>query len=106
MTDDPPKGDDAAARRLAMARELYRELSEALRASILRIRDGSDSATEIRARQDLCRQHMKQLQSVLEIEGQLETHGQANPGAIVLDLEAARAEIHDRLARYRDRGGG
>lgn len=105
MTDEAPTGKDESAERLEKARAVYARIYRALQASLSRLEADEDSVAEARSRQDLYRQHLKQLQAVFEIEGSIGTFG-ISAGAARIDLEAARREIRERLARIRERGRG
>lgn len=106
MTDRTPAGDPEALARLEQARAVYASIFRALQESLTRLEAGEDTAAEARHRQELYRAHLKQLQHVFEIEGTLEKFGTGGAHGGVLDLEAARAEIRERLAWIRERGGG
>ena len=100
MTNQAPEGDDERADRLAKARAVYAHIFRALQASLAKLEADEDTAAEARNRQELYRQHLKQLQAVFEIEGSLGTFG-ISAGAARIDLDAARDEIRERLARIR-----
>jgi len=104
--DIPPSNDgDAHARsRLDKARLVYCEIFRALQESLATLRDGEDSTTEARSREGLLKSHLKQLQTVFDIEGSLEEFGHRQT-VTRLDLDAARDEIRQRLARIREQGG-
>lgn len=105
MTYRLPTGDAETVERLEKARIVYAEIFRALQASVQKLHEEGDTVADARHRQDLYRQHLKQLQSVFEIEGSLGTLGSSAAGNRI-DLDAARTEIRDRLARIRERGGG
>ncbi|MEM8786755.1 MAG: hypothetical protein AAGE76_00680 [Pseudomonadota bacterium] len=90
--------------RLEQARAVYGALFRALRASLDKLEAGDESVGDAKHRQDLYRAHLRQFQQVFEIEGSLGTGSTQGAGAI--DLDAARDEIRQRLARIRDRRGG
>lgn len=84
--------------------ELYRDLSVALRGMIARLKanaggdagEGKDAGKEV---ESALASHRKALQSVLDIEASFGKRKQAwADGASELDLDAARAEIAQRLA--------
>ncbi|MSU88995.1 hypothetical protein GE300_05065 [Rhodobacteraceae bacterium 2CG4] len=91
--------------RLGAARAVYGRIFRALQDSLSRLESGEETAAEARHRQDLFRAHIKQLQSVFEIEGSIDTLGNTIAAGRI-DLEAARNEIRDRLARLRERIAG
>lgn len=93
---------DTAAR-LAKARAVYGTIFRALQASLEKLQEEEDTIGDARHRQELFRAHLKQFQSVFEIEGSLDTYGKSADAAR-LDLDAARAEISQRLAWIRERG--
>ena len=101
MTDEAPAGKDESAERLKNARAVYARIFRALQASLGRLEADEDTVAEARHRQDLYRQHLRQLQTVFEIEGSIGTFG-ISAGAARIDLDAARDEIRERLARIRD----
>ena len=105
MTDQTPKGDADTAERLAQARAVYAAVFRALQASLEQLEAGEDTAADARFRQDLFRAHLKQFQSVFEIEGSLDKYG-TSAAAARLDLDAARTEISERLAWIRECGTG
>ena len=104
MTDQIPGGDAEALARLDDARVVYRHIFRALQASLEKLEAEEDTPSDARNRQELYRAHLKQLQSVFEIEGSLDTFGTAG-GNTRIDLDAARREIRDRLDRIAERGG-
>lgn len=95
---------EAASRdRLDRSLELYRDLSLALRQRITHIRSGPSGITpEEKQAADAVKAHHKALQSVLDIEASLGkyTESRSGGGGEELDLDAARAEIAARLARW------
>lgn len=104
MKDWAPEGDADAQARLESARAVYASIFRALQTSLARLESAEDTPGDARHRQELYRAHLKQLQHVFEIEGALDTYGSKGaPGA--LDLDAARSEIRERLARIREHGG-
>ncbi|NNU81899.1 hypothetical protein HMH01_15790 [Halovulum dunhuangense] len=104
MTVRPPDGDAATALRLEQAREVYASLFKALQASVRKLETDEENGSDARHRQELYRAHIKQLQTVFELEGSLGTYG-TNAASRRLDLDAARAEIRQRLAWIGERGG-
>lgn len=90
--------------RLDKAREVYAWVFKSLRMSLEKLEDGDDTLGDAKSRESLFRQHVKQLQTVFEIEGSLDEHGNKT-GAGRIDLDAARAEIRKRLARISELGG-
>ena len=103
-----PGSEDARATaqaRLDEARMVYGQIFRALQVSLKKLEAGDDSPTEVRNRSDLFRSHLRQLQTVFELEGSLEKLGQGH-FVTRLDLDAARDEIRERLARIRERQGG
>ncbi|MEM8870648.1 MAG: hypothetical protein AAGB10_04545 [Pseudomonadota bacterium] len=103
MTDQAPQGDMATDERLAKARAVYATIFRALQASLEKLETEEDTTGDARNRQELFRAHLKQFQSVFEIEGSLDKYG-TSADAARLDLDAARAEISKRLAWIRERG--
>ena len=93
---------------LACARKLFADLMCALEEEVDRLRAAQNAATEVeecRRLEDLVRRNQKALQSVLDCQLKLSRRaGRACPGEGVIDLEAAREEIHRRLARLAARG--
>ena len=91
---------DAAADgdRLERTLALYRDLTVALRDRITLLEAGTESKAEAVA--DEVRRHQRLLQTVLEIEASLGKRTKASDGGagLELDLDAARAEIVERLA--------
>jgi len=104
MTDEAPTGKDDRAERLENARAVYARIFRALQVSLGKLEADEDTVGEARNRQDLYRQHLRQLQAVFEIEGSLGTIG-ISAGVARIDLDAARDEIRGRLARIRERRG-
>lgn len=104
MTKDTPEGEAGAAERLAKAREVYAWVFRALQDSLKTLESGDDTLGDAKTRDALFRQHVKQLQMVFEIEGSLDEHGNKT-GAGRIDLDAARAEIRERLARISEHRG-
>ena len=102
MTDQTPQGGPDQSERLDQARAVYARIFQALQASLDRLASGEETTADARNRQDLFRAHLKQLQSVFEIEGNLDTFGAAR-GAARIDLEDARREIRERLDRISGR---
>lgn len=105
MKTDAPDLLSDLERRLDIARFLYRELSNQLRDSIERLREGRETPGDFKERQSILRQHSAQLQLVLDLEGRLDNYTALTGGA-GFDLAAARDEICMRLARLRATGGG
>jgi hypothetical protein len=91
------KGAPAENHSLDGALDLYRDLSLALRAAIKRVR--SDLGDEPEGPSKLLQAHWKSLQSVLDIEASLgkRSGSWADRAGRELDLDAARAEILERL---------
>lgn len=86
-----------AERLLAHARQLYQNLAQELTRAIRVLNSGAEDDSA-KGRAETIRAHRKALQTVLDLEIQLakdikpeEKHG--------IDLEAARAEIYQRLDR-------
>ncbi|PZQ51650.1 MAG: hypothetical protein DI556_05720 [Rhodovulum sulfidophilum] len=88
---------------LARARELYRDLSVALHGRIAREIDGEDPGGG-RRNEALIQAHRAALRAVLEIEAGLGERSRTDGAGGELDLDAARAEILARLARWSERG--
>lgn len=105
MTNKGPSVQSDLEHRLAVARELYWELSAELRDSIQRLRSGTEAPDDMKYRQNILRQHLAQLQMVLDLEGKLDTYNELT-GKAGLNLAKARAEIGERLARLRASGSG
>ena len=76
---------------------LYRDLTVALGARLTLLKTGTDDGKGIAG--DV-RDHQKQLQTVLDIEARLGKRTNATDGGagVMLDLDAARAEVVARLA--------
>jgi hypothetical protein len=91
------KAEDRAGDLLGRALDLYRDLSVALRRTI---EDLDKTADGGKGHADLIRSHQKSLQSVLDLEASLGQRSKAGGGGVELDLDAARAEIRARLARW------
>jgi len=98
----PKDGGADAQERLEKARAVYAWTFRALQASLKKLEAEEDTATDSKNRHALFHAHVKQLQTVYELEGSLDTVGTRH-GAGGLDLAAARLEIGQRLARIRDR---
>ncbi|MHA3916113.1 hypothetical protein [Halovulum sp. GXIMD14793] len=98
MTKDTPEGAAGSAEKLAKAREVYAWVFKALQTSLKTLEDGTETLGDSKTRDALFRQHVKQLQMVSEIEGSLDEHSNKT-GAGSIDLDAARTEIRERLAR-------
>lgn len=87
--------------RLERNLELYRDLTVALRRQITLLEAGDyDDDKSGKAVGDKAASHRKSLQTVLEIEASLAKRTKATDGGsgVELDLDAARAEIVERLA--------
>ncbi|MEO1551994.1 MAG: hypothetical protein AAFR93_16455 [Pseudomonadota bacterium] len=97
MTGPPIDGEQALTRRLEEARTLYRELTDLMRAQVDAVRKGKSEEVL-----KLTGTHLKQLQTMQELEGRLGILGK--DGTVALDLDAARREIRERLLRLRGRG--
>jgi hypothetical protein len=82
---------------LARALDLYRDLSVALKRTVDDLNQTADGG---RGHADLIRSHQKSLRSVIELEASLGQRCNATGGGVELDLDAARAEIRARLARW------
>lgn len=94
--DEAADGD-----RLERTLALYRDLTMALRERITLLEAGiDDDKVERRAVKEVVRDHQKTLQAVLEIEASLgkRTKAGGEGASGELDLDAARAEIVQRLA--------
>lgn len=105
MIDETPSGDgEDALQRLAKARAVYERIFRALQASLDQLESGGDNKEAARERSALFNAHLKQFQSVFEIEGSLGKFG-TSAGTARIDLDAARNEIRERLARIRVGGG-
>jgi len=91
---------DAAADgdRLERTLVLYRDLTVALRDRLTLLQAGTADDGKVIA--EAVRDHRKALQTVLEIEAGLGKRTKATDGGagIALDLDAARAEVVERLA--------
>ncbi|MEM9269294.1 MAG: hypothetical protein AAGA78_10205 [Pseudomonadota bacterium] len=95
MTGPPITGELALKRRLEDARALYRDLTNALRAQAAAASTGKpDEVLKLSAT------HLKQLQTMQELEGRLGILGK--DGTVALDLGAARREIRERLSKLRN----
>jgi D-serine deaminase-like pyridoxal phosphate-dependent protein len=97
---------EAAVRSRAL--RLYAQLAESLLTSIEKLRALPDDVEGAKGRARLIREHQKAVQTVIDFEVRLGKPGTENGegGGSGLDLEAAREEIHRRLARFRASGGG
>lgn len=94
MTGAPNPDELALKRRLEEARALYRDLTVALRAQADAPLTGKpDEVLKLSAT------HLKQLQTMQELEGRLGLLGK--DGTTALDLGAARREIRERLSKLR-----
>lgn len=81
--------------------EIYRDLSLALRGHIIALREGAVAGgDDAKKRDDLIKSHQAALSRVLDIEVGLGKRTQARGGGVELDLDAARAEIRERLAQW------
>lgn len=104
MIKNTPEGGAGSGDKLERAREVYAWVFKALQASLIKLEDGDDTVADSKTRDTLFRQHIKQLQTVFEIEGSLDEHSKKT-GAGRIDLDAARAEILKRLALLSERSG-
>lgn len=99
-------GAAANGDRLERSLELYREMSVALSGAIARVKAGTAGTGESKALEDALKAHCRALNTVLEAEASLVKRSTA--GVVgksgELDLEAARAEILARLARWAAEG--
>lgn len=100
LTEDETCSGD----RLEKARAVYAWVFKALQDSLQKLEDGGDTVADSKTRDLLFRQHVKQLQTVFEIEGSLDEHGGRSDSRRI-DLDAARTEICKRLAQISKRGG-
>ena len=95
------KAEGLTSDMLEAAFGLYRDLSLALREQIARLTEDTDAGGDtIKGHAELVSLHQKSLMSVLDIEARLGKRTQASAGGVELDLDAARAEIRARLARW------
>lgn len=78
--------------------ELYRDLTVALRGRLTHLEAGTSD--DVKGAADAVAAHRKALQTVLDIEASLAKRTKASDGGsgVELDLDAARAEIVERLA--------
>ncbi len=94
--------DDMFARNVG----LYRDLSVALQARVTHLMNGAGEtgADAWKEAMDAAKSHQRQLQTVLELEASLvrRCRSTTRGGGEALDLDAARAEILERLARWTD----
>jgi hypothetical protein len=88
--------------RLDDARDLYLRLRKALVEAIDSLESpGGDSADVKQNRMGIVKLHLAQLQRLQDLERDLDKLGR-RPAAIELDLDSARQEIRERLAKLRD----
>jgi hypothetical protein len=87
---------------LERSMDLYRDLADALRKQISGLQDAADFGGDTKGLnlEQAIRSHQKSLQSVLELEIGLAKRQDARAEGVELDLDAARAEIRARLARW------
>jgi hypothetical protein len=85
---------------LARALDLYRDLSLALKRTVDDLAQTTGHSHDPRGHGDLIRRHERSLRSVLEFGASVEQRWNARGGGAELDLDAARAEIRARLARF------
>lgn len=92
-------GDDLVARAL----DLYRDLTVVLRNRITLLMSHEPHDQECKAAVDVVRSHYKALQTVLDLEANIEKRNfvDRSSGIGELDLETARAEIISRLDFWR-----
>jgi hypothetical protein len=81
---------------LAHSLGLYRDLSEALSTQIAQLQAEQGDSKDL---EDAVKAHRRILQTALEIGASLVKRSEANADRPELDLDAARAEIAERLAR-------
>ena len=94
--------DAADADMIADARFLYRELTAAIRAALQNIPKPVGDDTALKSWEEKIKSHHRQLQQVLNMEADIakRTKSIGVPGAgSELDLDAAKREISERLAR-------
>jgi hypothetical protein len=83
---------------LGRTRDLYRDLTVALRDRITHLTAGSGEEADVRDAVEVVRDHRRVLEAVLEIEATLGTARGTDTVGSTLDLDAARAEVLARLA--------
>ena len=90
---------------LSDARFAYRELARKLREAILHMNAAEAGSADIKTLTDLARAHHKQLYQVLEMEAEVAKRSDTvrSPFGNELDLDAARREIGERLAKLAGR---
>jgi hypothetical protein len=97
-------GPAAASDRLDRSLELYRDLSLGLIGRITQLKAGTDGGGDDAEKKKIDRQldeHRRSLLNVLEAEASLEKRSRSGDGAgVQLDLDAARAEILERLGSW------
>ncbi|MEX2520478.1 MAG: hypothetical protein WD969_14245 [Paracoccaceae bacterium] len=93
-----------ADRLLTHARQLYHNLAGEL-AKALRVLNSGVEDEAAKGRADTIRAHRKALQTVLDLELQLARDTGKAETTHEIDIEAARTEIHRRLARLAISGG-
>jgi hypothetical protein len=99
----------AASDRLERSLELYRDLSVALFGRITQLKAGTEGgggdAKACKDADDDLKSHKRVLLNVLDAEASLEKRSRSGDGAgVQLDLDAARAEIVERLGAWAAEG--
>ncbi|QHQ34548.1 hypothetical protein [Algicella marina] len=86
------------------ARGVLADIIRTLQATLADLPGGHETDLAARRRVELLSSYQRQLKAVLDLEGSLDTSSQKEAGGAI-DLDAARSEIRERLARLRERGG-
>jgi hypothetical protein len=96
----------AASDRLERSLELYRDLSLVLLGRITQLKAGTEDEEDVEAKAERAlNSHRKVLLTVLDAEASLEKRSRSGDGAgVQLDLDAARAEIVERLGAWAAEG--
>ena len=99
MTLKSPETGKAGEDVLRSARFIYQRLARSLQVLVERLEGGLEAEDSIATQKQL-QGHFKTLQQIVDIEVQLgKRERQGGSGETVLDLDAARREICDRLLK-------
>jgi hypothetical protein len=92
---------------LTDAKKLLRQMSVALRKSITRLNRARPAEPDSKAVKEMIDGYKRSLQIVLSLEGNIDKRIAENgsAGGTILDLEQARQEIDERIARLRHAEG-
>ncbi len=100
MIEEDPEDREATLRMLGAARAQFEDVRDALAATTERLR--AENQTDDTTLQKQLTNLQKSIQNVIEIETKLAVRHrdyQGGAGSFVLDLDAARQEVFDRLVK-------